>query len=146
MGRRFTECLALGLIVAFAPLQGAQAGERHAVAKAQASAAMMSGAGSSVHPAAAKLHNETTALYSFTPVNAMLTRGTVGNERSSRNGAMNQTPTYAQGFGAARRAGPATAPAERKTLTFFRLNSKFGAVSVQPVVGGVNGAQLSLGF
>ena len=42
----------------------------------------------------------------------------------------------------------ADAPArhERKGLTFFRLNPKFGDVSVQPVVGGVNGAQVSVGF
>lgn len=35
---------------------------------------------------------------------------------------------------------------ERKSVTFFRLNPKFGDVSVQPVVGGVNGAQVSVGF
>jgi len=36
---------------------------------------------------------------------------------------------------------------KRKTITFFRFhNSKLGDVSVQPVVGGVNGAQLSFGF
>jgi hypothetical protein len=35
---------------------------------------------------------------------------------------------------------------ERKSLTFFRLDPKFGDVSVQPVVGGVNGAQVSVGF
>jgi hypothetical protein len=35
---------------------------------------------------------------------------------------------------------------EHKSLTFFRLNPKFGDVSVQPVVGGVNGAQVSVGF
>jgi hypothetical protein len=42
--------------------------------------------------------------------------------------------------------GPSTSPRERKSLTFFRLDPKFGDVSVQPVVGGVNGAQVSLGF
>ena len=41
--------------------------------------------------------------------------------------------------------GP-TAPRERKNVTFFRLDPKFGDVSVQPVVGGVNGAQLSVGY
>jgi len=35
---------------------------------------------------------------------------------------------------------------QHKTLTFFRLNPKLGDISVQPVVGGVNGAQLSIGF
>jgi hypothetical protein len=40
------------------------------------------------------------------------------------------------------------APGKRQTITFFRFsNSKLGEVSVQPVVGGgVNGAQLSIGF
>jgi hypothetical protein len=37
-------------------------------------------------------------------------------------------------------------PHERKSITFFRFDSKFGGVSLQPVVGGVNGAQLSVGF
>jgi hypothetical protein len=41
--------------------------------------------------------------------------------------------------------GPTT-PAERKTITLFRLDPKFGDVSVQPVVGGVNGAQVAVGF
>jgi hypothetical protein len=45
-----------------------------------------------------------------------------------------------------REKGPTTAPRERKGVTFFRFDSKVGAISVQPVVGGVNGAQLSLGF
>lgn len=35
---------------------------------------------------------------------------------------------------------------ERKGITFFRLAPKFGDVSVQPVIGGVNGAQISVGF
>jgi hypothetical protein len=42
--------------------------------------------------------------------------------------------------------GPTTSPAERKNITLFRLNPKLGDVSVQPVVGGVNGAQLLVGF
>ena len=42
--------------------------------------------------------------------------------------------------------GPSTPPRERKGVTFFRANPKFGDISVQPVVGGVNGAQISVGF
>jgi hypothetical protein len=38
------------------------------------------------------------------------------------------------------------AQGERKNVTFFRLDPKFGDVSVQPVMGGVNGAQLSVGY
>jgi hypothetical protein len=39
-----------------------------------------------------------------------------------------------------------TSPRERRNVTFFRLDPKFGDISVQPVVGGVNGAQLSVGY
>ena len=35
---------------------------------------------------------------------------------------------------------------EHKPLTLFRINSQFGEIVVQPVVGQVNGAQFSLGF
>lgn len=48
--------------------------------------------------------------------------------------------------GAGSATGPSTSPRERKSLTLFRLDPKFGDVSVQPVVGGVNGAQVSMGF
>jgi hypothetical protein len=41
--------------------------------------------------------------------------------------------------------GPTT-PAERKSITLFRLDPKYGDVSVQPVFGGVNGAQVAVGF
>ena len=34
----------------------------------------------------------------------------------------------------------------RKELTFFRINSPWGDVAVQPVAGQVNGAQFSVGF
>jgi hypothetical protein len=39
-------------------------------------------------------------------------------------------------------SGPTT-PRERRTMTLLRLNPN---ISVQPVIGGVNGAQLSVGF
>jgi hypothetical protein len=35
---------------------------------------------------------------------------------------------------------------ERKSVTFFRFDSKLGNVAVQPVIGSVKGAQFSLGF
>jgi hypothetical protein len=41
--------------------------------------------------------------------------------------------------------GP-TSPRERRNVTFFRLDPKLGDISVQPVLGGVNGAQLSVGY
>ena len=43
--------------------------------------------------------------------------------------------------------GNALGPAnEHKQLTLFHFNSRFGDLAVQPVMGQVNGAQLSLGF
>jgi hypothetical protein len=42
-------------------------------------------------------------------------------------------------------SGP-TPPNERKKIILFRFDPKFGDVSVQPVVGQVNGAQLSVGW
>jgi len=45
------------------------------------------------------------------------------------------------------RASEPTARPERRTITLFHFSTrKLGEVSVQPVVGGVNGAQLSIGF
>ena len=35
---------------------------------------------------------------------------------------------------------------ERKQITFFHINSKFGDVAVQPVFGAIQGAQFTLGF
>jgi hypothetical protein len=35
---------------------------------------------------------------------------------------------------------------ERKKIILFQFDRKFGDISVQPVVGRVNGAQLSVGF
>jgi hypothetical protein len=43
---------------------------------------------------------------------------------------------------------PATdAPArEHRRLTLFHINSRFGDIAVEPVIGRVNGAQFSIGF
>jgi hypothetical protein len=35
---------------------------------------------------------------------------------------------------------------EHKSLTLFRVNSKVGQITVQPVIGHVTGAQCSIGF
>ena len=41
----------------------------------------------------------------------------------------------------------ADAPArEHRRLTLFHINSKFGEIAVEPVIGRVNGAQFSIGF
>jgi hypothetical protein len=45
------------------------------------------------------------------------------------------------------KVAPRVSEPERKTITLLRFTSrKLGEISVQPVVGGVNGAQLSIGF
>src|SRR4051812_32593143 len=67
---------------------------------------------------------------SVSPFETRLTR--VGDRVSGSDQAQNES-------GPARRH-------ERSSVTFFRFGSKLGEVSVQPVVGGVNGAQFSLGF
>ena len=134
MRRNLIASLALGLILGFAPLHEVQAGERKF--------AVMSGARSNFQPAVARLHGNATGEYSFSPVSPLASRSAVrsqgeyGNARPSGNAAA----------GAAKETGPTTAPSQRKAVTFFRLDPKFGDVSVQPVVGGVNGAQLAVGF
>lgn len=45
-----------------------------------------------------------------------------------------------------KRGNSAAPTSEPKRLTLFHINSKFGDIAVQPVMGQVNGAQLSLGF
>lgn len=37
-------------------------------------------------------------------------------------------------------------PKERKKITLFQFDSKAGQIAVQPLVGPINGAQLSMGF
>ena len=39
-----------------------------------------------------------------------------------------------------------TPPKERKKITIFRFNPKFGDISVQPLLGEINGAQVCVGF
>ena len=77
--------------------------------------------------------NATRAEFSFVAVTPLGTDA--GNQGRPRQG--DRMP---------KETGPATSPAERKNITLFRLDSKLGDVSVQPVVGGVNGAQLLVGF
>jgi len=73
------------------------------------------------------------AEFSFVPITPL------GTEAASQN-------RPREGDGVPKEKGPAPPPAERKNVTLFRLNPKLGDVSVQPVVGGVNGAQLLVGF
>jgi hypothetical protein len=77
--------------------------------------------------------NATRAEFHFVPVTPL--RAEAGDRSRSDQG--DAVPTQ---------KGPTTPPAERKNITLFRLDPKLGDVSVQPVVGGVNGAQLLVGF
>jgi hypothetical protein len=45
-----------------------------------------------------------------------------------------------------RKESAAASPRERKSLTLLRFDSRFGEVSVEPVIGSVKGAQFSIGF
>jgi hypothetical protein len=150
--------LTLGLILAFAAFHQAQAGERRdhlplaakvnskiqnqnskgETANHSRGVAVMSGWRSDVRRSVARLGNNATSEYSFSAVSPLASKSAVGTEPTAR-----ATFVAAQ----AKEAGPTTVPSERKTVTFFRLNPKFGDVSVQPVFGGgVNGAQLAVGF
>jgi hypothetical protein len=158
MRRNLMASLTLGLILAFAAFHQAQAGERrshlpiaaHGNSKVQnpnskgetanhlQGVAVMSGGPSGVHPSVARLRSNVAGEFSFSAVSPLASKSAVGNEPTAH-----ATFVAAQ----AKEAGPATAPSERKAVTFFRLNPKFGDVSVQPMFGGgVNGAQLAVGF
>lgn len=137
MRRNSIGWVALGAIVAFASLPGAKAGDRPTLEKGKASRALaeLAQAQPNFHPATARLQGGTAPQYSFSPVSPFASKS-AGNAPASRSAAADRT----------RQAGPATTPTERKPITFFRLDPKFGDVSLRPVVGGVNGAQVSLGF
>jgi hypothetical protein len=77
----------------------------------------------------------------FSPTTVFAAKATVSANRSP-----GQTEALAARKEKTAESQPASRP-ERKTITLFRFTtSKLGEVSVQPVVGGVNGAQLSVGF
>ena len=68
------------------------------------------------------------------------------NRNALTRGEFSFVPVTPLGMEARDQRSDPHSPQERKSITFFRLNPKLGDVSVQPVVGGVNGAQLSVGF
>ncbi|MFL6588746.1 MAG: hypothetical protein ACJ8M4_01095 [Chthoniobacterales bacterium] len=143
MRRNFKEWVAAGLILGFAPLHGAHAGDRPAVAKTSSSAALRRDGQAGQAFAVTRSTGATTGQYSFPSVSPLASKAAmVRSESEIGNQRVSQSTVSRRAI----EAGPATTPSERKTLTFFRLNSKFGDVLVQPVFGGVNGAQLSLGF
>jgi hypothetical protein len=136
MGRNLVNCWGLSMAAATLALQPAHAGERKAVGSRHAEAS-----------SARHLIVVTAPLQSAGENHAGGMRAMQG--RSDLSGApvrpleTRLSPGVAGG-GLGEKA--ATPRRERKGITFFRLNPKFGDVSVQPVIGGVNGAQVSVGF
>jgi hypothetical protein len=124
MGRRLLHWSGLGVAAGiFFLQQSAHAGERKPEVKSQKFAtANPSGHGSQVSAAA------------FFPKGVSFAKATVTTDKTA--GRREEIKA----------AEPGSRP-ERKAITFFRFTSpKLGEISVQPVVGGVNGAQLSIGF
>jgi len=78
--------------------------------------------------------------FSFSPVSPLESR-----TRSQVASAFPRTTWERERSQAGSQKGPLP-PHERRNVTFFRLDPRFGDISVQPVVGGVNGAQLSVGY
>jgi hypothetical protein len=136
MGRDFVRLLGLGVAVGIA-FQPALAGERkeattHRVAAAASSArhsdfgGSMRSSGNNHTTAAMKVpgHGE-LAFFQVTPFESRAAGAGTSHQREEQKG-----------------SGPTT-PHERKTITLLRFNPN---VAVQPIFGGVNGAQLSVGF
>ena len=67
-----------------------------------------------------------------------------GTTRASQSG-----PSSGPGLRLGRPTGTPTKDAwvrQRQRVTLFRIDSDFGGVAVEPVIGKVNGVQFSLGF
>ena len=138
MGGNFVRWLGLGVAVGMA-FQPALAGERkeattHRVAAAASSArhsdfgGPMRSAGN--NHAAALTNVPGHAELAFNQVTPFESRAAASGEKASRQRDEQKG------------SGPTT-PHERKTVTLLRFNPN---VAVQPIFGGVNGAQLSVGF
>jgi hypothetical protein len=136
MGGNFVRWLGLGVAVGMG-LQPAQAGDRKnatfqrvaMVAHGSSFGGQMRSLGNNHVAAPMKMQGRgELAFVQFTPFEL----------RSAGVGEKTSRPREEQ-----KGSGPTTAPRERRTITLLRLNPN---ISVQPVVGGVNGAQLSVGF
>ena len=138
MGRNLKSCWWVLLMMVGFAFQSAQAGDRKggsAAREARAAAPFEVGvsaaaraAGGSVAAREARVAAQED--FALTPVS---------HRGSSRwISAQEEAPTS--------RKGAPTHPRDRKKLTLLRFDSKLGNISVQPVIGSVNGAQFSLGF
>jgi hypothetical protein len=131
--RLIIRVLGLGVAAAFA-LQRVQAGERKP-ATVQA------------HHMGASVHRVALITPARSSLRADLPKKLSDANRSAvARGEFSFVPVTPLRMEAGGKQSEPLSPQERKTITFFRLNPKLGDVSVQPVVGGVNGAQLLVGF
>lgn len=136
MGGNFVRWLGLGVTLGIA-LQPAQAGERrNAIIQRVALSARSSNFGGQMrslgnNQVAAPMKIQGRGELAFVQVRPFESRSLAPAEKTSR-------PREEQ-----KGSGPATAPRERRAITLLRLNPN---ISVEPVVGGVNGAQVSVGF
>jgi hypothetical protein len=136
MGGNFVRWLGLGVAVGIG-LQPAQAGERksatiqHAAGSAHSHAFGGQMRSSSNNHMAAPMKMQQRGELAFVQVTPFELRSAGVGEKTSR-------PREEQ-----KASGPTTAPRERRAITLLRFNPN---ISVQPIIGGVNGAQLSVGF
>jgi hypothetical protein len=124
--------LGLGVAATFA-LQPAQAGERKPAAV-------------QAHHLGASIRRVALVAPARSSARADLSKRLGDVNRSAAGGEFSFVPVTPLGAEAGGKRTEPLSPQERKTITFFRLNPKLGDVSVQPIVGGVNGAQLLVGF
>ena len=136
MGRDLVKWLGLGVAVGMG-LQPAQAGERKSATlqRTSTTSARSSDFGGQIRSpgnnhVAASTKIQARGELAFFQVTAFESRLAAVSEKTSRQ-REEQKPI-----------GPTT-PSERRTITLMRFNPN---ISVQPVIGGVNGAQLSVGF
>jgi hypothetical protein len=143
--------LGLGVVAAFA-LQPAEAGERK-LAAAQAhhlrafihTVALIAPARSSLRADLPKTSREVTSRHLETGRESVALPGGA-NRNAVTRGEFSFVPVTPLGTEAGVQRTEPVSPRERRNITLFRLDPKLGDVSVQPVVGGVNGAQLLVGF
>jgi hypothetical protein len=135
MRRDLVRWLGLGVAIGIA-FQPAQAGERKSaiVQRAAVSAPTSNFGGqmrsSGINQAAAPLKMHGRGELAFFQVTPFESRSAGAGEKASRQREDQNA------------SGP-TSPRERRAITLLRFNPN---ISVQPVIGGVNGAQLSVGF
>ena len=130
MGWNFVRWLVVGA-AAVLVLQPAQAGDRKSAMTARAAVSAREFVSGGQVRSAAPMKMQGRGELGFFQVTPFESRSAVAGNKPSRQREEQ------------RASGPATSPRERKTITLLQFNPN---VSVQPVIGGVNGAQLSVGF